>query len=95
MNRENIITVNHPLIKHKLSIMRDVKTPTAKFRELLREISLLLAYEVCRDLETDEVSVQTPLELVKVPKIAGKKLCFISILRAGNGLLDGMLDLVP
>ena len=95
MNRENIITVNHPLIKHKLSIMRDVETPTAKFRELLREISLLLAYEVCRDLETDEVSVQTPLELVKVPKIVGKKLCFISILRAGNGLLDGMLDLVP
>ena len=95
MNSENIITVNHPLIKHKLSIMRDVETPTAKFRELLREISLLLAYEVCRDLETDEVSVQTPLELVKVPKIAGKKLCFISILRAGNGLLDGMLDLVP
>ena len=95
MNRENIITVNHPLIKHKLSIMRDVETPTAKFRELLREISLLLAYEVCRDLETEEVSVQTPLELVKVPKIAGKKLCFISILRAGNGLLDGMLDLVP
>mgnify|MGYP001195484460 FL=1 len=95
MNRENIITVNHPLIKHKLSIMRDVKTPTAKFRELLREISLLLAYEVCRDLETEEVSVQTPLELVKVPKIVGKKLCFISILRAGNGLLDGMLDLVP
>ena len=95
MNSENIITVNHPLIKHKLSIMRDVKTPTAKFRELLREISLLLAYEVCRDLETDEVSVQTPLELVKVPKIVGKKLCFISILRAGNGLLDGMLDLVP
>ena len=95
MNRENIITVNHPLIKHKLSIMRDVETPTAKFRELLREISLLLAYEVCRDLKTEEVSVQTPLELVKVPKIVGKKLCFISILRAGNGLLDGMLDLVP
>ena len=95
MNSENIITVNHPLIKHKLSIMRDVETPTAKFRELLREISLLLAYEVCRDIETEEVSVQTPLELVKVPKIVGKKLCFISILRAGNGLLDGMLDLVP
>ena len=95
MKSENIITVNHPLIKHKLSIMRDVETPTAKFRELLREISLLLAYEVCRDLETEEVSVQTPLELVKVPKIVGKKLCFISILRAGNGLLDGMLDLVP
>ena len=75
--------------------MRDVETPTAKFRELLREISLLLAYEVCRDLDTEEVSVQTPLELVKVPKIVGKKLCFISILRAGNGLLDGMLDLVP
>ena len=61
----------------------------------MQAIGLLLAYEVCRDLEMEEVSVQTPLELVKVPKIVGKKLCFISILRAGNGLLDGMLDLVP
>ena len=75
--------------------MRDVNTPTALFRQLLREIGLLLAYEVCHDLETEEVDIQTPLEVAKMPKLEGKKLCFISILRAGNGLLDGMLDLVP
>ena len=87
--------VEHPLVQHKLSIMRDATTPTADFRQLLREVSLLLAYEVCRDLETEEVDVQTPLELVSAPRLKGRKLCFVSILRAGNGLLDGMLDLVP
>ena len=95
MSDYNATTVKHPLIQHKLSIMRDVETPTAKFRQLLREISLLLAYEVCRDLETKEVDITTPLEVAKMQKLEGKKLCFISILRAGNGLLDGMLDLVP
>mgnify|MGYP000097235300 FL=1 len=95
MSQSNATIVTHPLIQHKLSIMRDVATPTAKFRQLLREISLLLAYEVCRDLETEEVEITTPLEVAKMPKLEGKKLCFISILRAGNGLLDGMLDLVP
>ncbi len=95
MTNPNAHLVHHPLIQHKLSIMRDVTTPTAKFRQLLREISLLLAYEVCRDLETESVDIQTPLEVAKMPKLGGKKLCFISILRAGNGLLDGMLDLVP
>ena len=95
MSDYNVTIVKHPLIQHKLSIMRDVETPTAKFRQLLREISLLLAYEVCRDLETKEVDITTPLEMASMPKLEGKKLCFISILRAGNGLLDGMLDLVP
>jgi len=95
MSRYDVTIVEHPLIQHKLSIMRDVATPTAKFRELLREISLLLAYEVCRDLETKQVEVKTPLEVTRMPKLEGKKLCFISILRAGNGLLDGMLDLIP
>ena len=95
MSQSNASIVTHPLIQHKLSIMRDVATPTAKFRQLLREISLLLAYEVCRDLETEEVKITTPLGVVKMPKLEGKKLCFISILRAGNGLPDGMLDLVP
>jgi len=95
MTEHNATIVHHPLIQHKLSIMRDVETPTAKFRQLLREISLLLAYEVCRDLEVEEVDIQTPLEVARLPKLEGKKLCFISILRAGNGLLDGMLDLVP
>ena len=95
MSQKNTTIVSHPLVQHKLSIMRDISTPTAKFRQLLREISLLLAYEVCGDLETGQVEIQTPLENAIVPKLEGKKLCFISILRAGNGLLDGMLDLVP
>ena len=95
MTKTNAILVDHPLIKHKLSIMRDLTTPTSKFRQLLREISLLLAYEVCRDLETELVDIRTPLETMSAPKLEGKKLCFISILRAGNGLLDGMLDLIP
>jgi uracil phosphoribosyltransferase len=95
MTKQHASIVQHPLIKHKLSLMRDVETPTSQFRQLLREVSLLLAYEVCRDLETTERDVTTPLEVAKMPKLEGKKLCFISILRAGNGLLDGMLDLVP
>jgi len=87
--------IDHPLVQHKLSIMRDVDTATSKFRQLLREISLLMAYEVCRDLDTGMVTVETPLESMQSPKLEGKKLCFVSILRAGNGLLDGMLDLIP
>jgi len=95
MNQTTTTIVSHPLVQHKLSIMRDRSTPTSKFRQLLREISLLLAYEVCSDLETKQVEIETPLEIAKMPKLEGKKLCFVSILRAGNGLLDGMLDLVP
>ena len=92
---ERVTLVDHPLIQHKLTIMRDVTTPTAKFRQLLREVSLLLAYEVCRDLDTELVNIQTPLETMEAPKLEGKKLCLVSVLRAGNGLLDGMLDLIP
>ncbi len=95
MAETGITVVNHPLIQHKLTILREAATPTATFRQLLRELSLLLAYEVCRDLETELVEIATPLETVRAPKLEGKKLCFVSILRAGNGLLDGMLDLVP
>jgi len=95
MTSKNTQLIDHPLIQHKLSLMRDVNTPTVQFRQLLREISLLMAYEVCRDLETKMVDIQTPLEMAKVPMLEGKKLCFISILRAGNGLLEGMLDLIP
>jgi len=95
MSASPITVIDHPLVQHKLSIMRDVDTATSKFRQLLREISLLMAYEVCRDLETELVTVQTPIETMQAPKLEGKKLCFISILRAGNGLLDGMLDLIP
>lgn len=87
--------VDHPLVKHKLSIMRDKETSTASFRRLLREISLLLCYEVTRDLELTTRRIETPLEPMDAPILEGKKLVFASVLRAGNGLLDGMLDLVP
>jgi uracil phosphoribosyltransferase len=95
MSGGGIHLIDHPLVQHKLSIMRDVNTPSSKFRQLLREISLLMAYEVCRDLDTELVDVTTPLERMRAPKLEGKKLFFVSILRAGNGLLDGMLDLIP
>ena len=96
MAGQKIVTlVDHPLIRHKLTLMREVSTPTALFRQLLREISLLMAYEVCRDLDTENVGIDTPLEAMQAPKLEGKKLCFVSILRAGDGLLAGMLDLVP
>ena len=87
--------VDHPLVQHKLTLMRERDTPSAVFRQLLREISLLLAYEVLRDLEVTMKSIETPLAEMEAPVLRGKKLCFVSILRAGNGLLDGMLDLVP
>src|SRR3981189_2226103 len=87
--------VDHPLVQHKLSLMRKRDTSTSKFRLLMREISLLLAYEATRDLALEETEIETPLEPARVPVLAGKKVCIVSILRAGNGILDGMLDLVP
>ena len=86
---------DHPLIRHKLTLLRRQETPTAQFRQLVRELSLLLAYEVTHDLELETVEIDTPLERTRGQKVSGKKLCLVSILRAGNGLLDGMLDLVP
>ncbi|MDP6706468.1 MAG: uracil phosphoribosyltransferase [Alphaproteobacteria bacterium] len=91
----NVIVADHPLIRHKLTLMRTVETATGQFRQLLRETSLLLAYEVTRDLELEPVTIETPLESMQAEMLEGKKLCFVSILRAGNGLLEGMLDLVP
>jgi len=91
----NVILIEHPLVRHKLTLMRRKETPTAKFRLLLREISLLLAYEVTRDLELEMHQIETPIASMQAPLIAGKKLVLISILRAGNGLLEGMLDLIP
>jgi uracil phosphoribosyltransferase len=92
---QNVTVVTHPLVQHKLTIMRDKTRSTATFRRLLREISLLLCYEVTRDLPLTTITVETPIATMQAPTIAGKKLVFASILRAGNGLLDGMLDLVP
>ena len=92
---ENVTVISHPLVLHKLTLMRDKHTPSAVFRQLLREISLLLGYEVLRDLPTTNKSIETPLQEMEAPILKGKKLVFASILRAGNGLLDGLLDLVP
>ena len=88
----NLTIVDHPLVQHKLTLMRDKATSTASFRRLLREISLLLGYEVTRDLELTTTSIETPLTEMEAPVLQGKKLALISILRAGNGLLDGVLD---
>src|SRR5690606_27197494 len=92
---QGVTVVKHPLVQHKLTIMRKKETSTAGFRRLLREISLLLCYEVTRDLELTSVEIETPLTTMMAPTLEGKKLVFASVLRAGNGLLDGMLDLVP
>jgi len=95
MAHRQLTVVDHPLVRHKLSLMRDAETSTAKFRGLMREVSLLLAYEATRDLPTQEVEIATPLERAMCPVLSGKKLCLVSILRAGNGILDGMLELLP
>ncbi|WP_340108822.1 uracil phosphoribosyltransferase [Pikeienuella sp. HZG-20] len=92
---DTLTIVQHPLVRHKLSLMRDVTCSTAKFRRLLREIGQFLAYEALRDLPLTTRRIETPLEAMDAPVLAGKKLVFVSILRAGNGLLDGLLELVP
>jgi uracil phosphoribosyltransferase len=91
----NVTVVEHPLVQHKLTLMRRRDVPTTDFRRLVSEVALLLAYEVTRDLPIETTRIETPLEEMDAPILAGKKLCFVSILRAGNGILDGMLDLVP
>ena len=92
---DGVTVINHPLVQHKLTIMRKKETSTASFRRLLREISTLLCYEVTRDLELTTERIETPLTEMDAPLLEGKKLVFASILRAGNGLLEGMLELVP
>jgi uracil phosphoribosyltransferase len=90
-----LTVINHPLLHHKLSMARSRDTTTDNFRRLVREIAAMLAYEVTRDLPTELVAVTTPVAECQVPVISGKKLCLVSILRAGNGMLDGMIDLLP
>lgn len=92
---EHLTIVKHPLVQHKLTKMRERGTSTAKFRQLLREISLLIGYEVTRNLPMTTTDIDTPLEEMEAPILKGKKLALISILRAGNGLLDGILELIP
>ncbi|MEO1564365.1 MAG: uracil phosphoribosyltransferase, partial [Pseudomonadota bacterium] len=92
---DNVTIVDHPLVQHKLTIMRDKATPTVQFRQLLREISYLLAYEVTREMSLVARHVETPVGPMIGRELDGKKLALVSILRAGNGLLDGILEIIP
>ena len=91
----NVHVIDHPMILHKLSLMRNKSTSTGEFRRLLREISTLMGYEVTRDLPLTQKRIDTPIAPMDAPALAGKKLCLVSIMRAGSGILDGMLDLLP
>lgn len=93
--RDHLTIVKHPLVQHKLSLMRDKTAATPLFRQLLREISQLLAYEITRELALKTERIETPIEAMDAPVLAGKKMALVSILRAGNGLLDGVLELIP
>lgn len=94
-SQANVHVVDHPLVQHKLTLMRRKDASTNTFRTLLNELSMLMAYEVTRDMPTQEIEIETPLEVMKSRVIDGKKLVFVSILRAGNGTLEGMLSVVP
>ena len=92
---ENFHLISHPLVQHKLTLMRKKESSTSSFRTLLNEVSMLMAYEVTRDMPMQDVEIETPLERMTAKVIDGKKLVFVSILRAGTGILDGMLTVVP
>jgi uracil phosphoribosyltransferase len=92
---ERVTVVDHPLVQHKLGLLRDVATPTQMFRQLVNELTLLLTYEATKDLATEEAEIETPLERTTVQRITGKKVAVCPILRAGIGMLDGVLSLIP
>jgi uracil phosphoribosyltransferase len=92
---QRVIEVTHPLVQHKLGLLRDAATPTQMFRQLVNEVTLLLTYEATKDLATEEVEISTPLERTAVQRISGKKVAVCPILRAGVGMLDGVLSLIP
>ena len=95
LNTANVHLIDHPLVQHKLTLMRRKDASTTTFRTLLNELSMLMAYEVTRDMPMQDVEIETPLEITTSKMIDGKKLVFVSILRAGNGILEGMLNVVP
>ena len=95
MTSPSVIRIDHPLVQHKLTLMRQRDRSTSSFRRLLGEISMLMAYEVTRDMPTQLIDIETPLEPMRAPVIDGKKTVFVSIMRAGAGFLDGMLNVVP
>jgi uracil phosphoribosyltransferase len=92
---QRVVEVTHPLVQHKLGLLRDASTPTQMFRQLVNELTLLLTYEATKDLATEEVEISTPLERMAVQRISGKKVAICPILRAGVGMLDGVLSLIP
>jgi uracil phosphoribosyltransferase len=92
---QHLTIVDHPLVQHKLTLMRDKDASTASFRRILREITLLLAYEITREMPMTTKAIETPMEAMDAPILAGKKMALVSILRAGNGMLDGVLELIP
>lgn len=92
---ENVFIFDHPLIQHKISLMRDKRTTTKEFRELVNEVAMLMAYEVTRDMPLKEVEIETPVAIARTRVLAGKKLAVVPILRAGLGMVDGMLNLLP
>lgn len=92
---ENVFIFDHPLIQHKISLMRDKRTTTKEFRELVSEVSMLMAYEVTRDLPLKEIEIETPVAMARTKVLAGKKMALVPILRAGLGMVDGMLNLMP
>ncbi len=92
---DGVTLIEHPLIAHKLTIMRKKQTPSSLFRSLLREISLLMGYEVTRHLPLQNIEIETPITTMSAPRLAGRKMCIFSILRAGEGLAQGLLDLIP
>ena len=94
-SQPNLTIVEHPLVQHKLTLLRDESTPTALFRGLLKEVGILLVYEATRDLALESVEISTPLETMAAPRLAGRKLALVSVLRAGNGLLDGAIEILP
>jgi uracil phosphoribosyltransferase len=95
MSMENVFIFDHPLIQHKISLMRDKRTTTKEFRELVSEVSMLMAYEVTRDMPLKDVEIETPIAISHSKVLAGKKLALVPILRAGLGMVDGMLNLLP
>jgi uracil phosphoribosyltransferase len=95
MNNKNVTILNHPLIHHKISLLRDINTGAKEFRELVEEIAMLMAYEAMRDLPLTDIEIQTPLVKTKVSVLSGKKIAIVPILRAGLGMVDGILALIP
>lgn len=92
---KNVRLLNHPILKHKISILRDKNTPTSEFRQLVKEIAVMEGYEALRDVKTDMVEIQTPIEKTTQPMVEGRELCFVPILRAGMGMVDGFTELIP